>query len=167
MARLRGDRRRAHASGVPSIRTLIRDHRDRTGASLRDLSRAASNLSERGVSHQRWADFEAGAFDQFPLPDTIRTVAATLAVDTTDVIFGFAVELGLPVRAVAPFPLPPGAETLDESQRRMIFQLVQSYLAKTPVTAPDAAALIAQHGPGVRERVTRRRSGRAAEDGKD
>lgn len=118
-------RRTTDPSGVPDIGQLVNQHMQLTGRSLRALERASNDR----LTHGRWGQFKLNQIKEFPAADTVRTVAEVLNLPVTDVVLGFAKALGLDVRAVGPaIALPAGVDRLDNSQRRMLFQLAQSFL---------------------------------------
>ncbi len=128
------------------IATLIRLHQERTGDSMRALAQR----SQDRLSHAHWAKMARNEVDAFPRPETIRIMAQTLSASETAVILAFARSLGLHVDAVEDpaVPLPAGAEGLDEHKRRVLWDMVLSWLP--PITERQAIRDI--------ERQNRRRS---------
>lgn len=127
------------ASTVTPIDELIRRHRDRTGASFMDMQRASGDK----VLRQRWQQLAKGdGIKEFPEPDTIRAIAATLLADETDVVLGFASAVGLDVRSSGPaVPLPAGAEQLDDAQRKVLWETARVFLSYAEVDADKVVEL--------------------------
>ncbi len=142
-------RRTDDPSGVPDIGQLINQDMQMTGRSLRGLERA----SDARLSHGRWGQIKLGQIREFPDLDTIRVIAEVLNVNHTDVVLGIAKALGLEVRAHgSPIPLPVGVERLSESQRRMVWQMVTTFLEGEETTGgPAESEIVARHGDAARK----------------
>lgn len=104
----------------PSIRELIAEYQARTGDSLYDIERR-SVISGHEVSQKYLWRVTAGQTKAFPkYVETFSAIAAGIETTETAVVLGYAVELGIPVRASrfatqVPYALDDAPEHLREA----------------------------------------------------
>lgn len=125
---------------VPTISELLKQYRDRTGASYEVMSRSVNGEITTAWFHKLTTEPPKS----FPRDaGTVQALADILQVSVATIVLAFAASLGLPVTqtsSMLSMTLPPGADSLQPADvdaiRAVVRQLVEARRAQNR-PAPD------------------------------